>query len=204
MRKETVLALLFFSCLWGASEVILGELLRSARVPHSSVPLTVVAFAILAVAKNYLPQRASATAIASIAMLFQVLSARFFACHFLAILLLGVSYDVCAGLLRHRSKAVLGLAATYAGYILFALLITYVVRYHFWTEAGFEKIARYVGISGTLAAVLNLVAVPAGHRFGQALRNRAVNPFAFQSGPVTGCVTLVTGVLWFLAIARLL
>ena len=204
MRKETVLALLFFSCLWGASEVVLGEFLKSAGIPHSSVPLTAVAFLILAVAKHYLPQRGSATAIASIAMLFQLLNARIFICHFLAIFLLGFSYDVCSGLLKTRSKAVLGLTATYTGYLLFAVLITYVVRHPYWVGAGFEKVARYVGISGSLAAVINLVAVPAGHRLGQVFKDKAVNPFAFRSGLATGCVTAVTLTLWFLGIARII
>jgi len=198
MRKEHILALLFFACLWGTSEVALGELLRSAHVSHSSVPLAVVAFMILAVARHFLPWRGSATAIASVAMLFQVLNARFFACHFLAIFLIGLSFDVFSALLRDRSKALLGLAASYASFILFAVLITYVFRYHYWTAGGFEKVARYVGISGSLAALINLAAVPAAHRLGAALRNRSEHAFSFGASRAAGWLTGVTAALWLL------
>jgi len=202
MRKEHILAILFFACLWGVSEVVLGGFLKSAHVPYYSAPLTVVALMILTVARHYLPQRGSATAIASIAMLFKFLNVQFFACHFLAMLLLGLSYDLASGLLKTRNKAVLGLTATYSGYILFALLITYVFRYQSWSEAGLERVLRYVGISGTLAAVVNLAAVPACHRLGGILKSKAVNPFAFKSALATGCVSVITLALWFLGIAR--
>jgi len=203
MRKGHVLAFLFFACLWGTSEVVLGELLYRAQVPHRSVPLTVIGFMILAVAKNYLPGRGSATAIASIAMLFQLLNARFFACHLLAILVLGLSFDLCSGLFK-KNKALLGLTATCTGYVLFALLITFVFRHPHWAQPGLEKFVRHAFISGPIAAVINLAAVPAGHRLGMLLKSKTVNPFAFQSGLATGCVTVITVALWFLGIARII
>jgi len=203
MRKEHGLALLFFACLWGTSEVVLGELLFRAQIPHRSIPLTVVGFMILAVAKNYLPGRGSATAIASIAMLFQLLNARFFACHLLAILVLGLSYDLCSGLFK-KNKALLGLTATASGYVLFGLLITFVFRHPHWAQPGFEKLLRYVAISGPIAAVINLAAVPAGHHLGMLLEKKTVNPFAFKSGLATGCVAVITAALWFLGIARII
>ncbi len=201
MRKEHVLAILFFACLWGAAEVVLGGFLKSAHVPHYSAPLTVVAFMILTVAKHYLPQRGSATAIASIAMLFKFLNVQFFVCHFLAVLLLGLSYDLCSSLFKIKNRAVFGLTATYTGYILFALLITYVFSYQSWS---LERVIRYVGISGTIAAAINLVAVPACHHLGGILKSKTVNPFAFKSGLATGGVTVITVALWFLGIARVI
>lgn len=158
---------------------------------------------ILAVAKNYLPGRGSATAIASIAMLFQLANARFFARHLLAILVLGLSYDLCSGVFK-RNKALLGLTATGSGYAVFALLITFVFRHPHWAQPGLEKFVRYLAISGPIAAVINLAAVPAGHHLGMFLKNKAVNPFAFQSGLATGCVTVITVALWFLGIARII
>jgi hypothetical protein len=203
MKKEHVLAFLFFACLWGASEVVLGELLYQAQIPHRSIPLTVIGFMILAVAKNYLPGRGSATAIASIAMLFQLANARFFACHLLAILILGLSYDLCSGLFK-KNQALLGFTATSAGYLMFALLITFVFRHPHWAQPGLEKFVRYLAISGPIAAVINLAAVPAGHHLGMLLESKTVNPFAFKSGLATGCVTVITAALWFLGIARII
>ena len=201
MKRDYLLGILFFGSLWGASEAGLGGYLYRAHIPHASVPLTVIAFMILTVAKIYLPQKASATFIGSVAMLYKFLNAPFFACHLLAIFLLGLSYDLVLHLFKIRSKALFGLAASYLGYILFALTITYVFRYHYWTEGGFARILRYVGISGSLSAIANFVAVPLSNNFGRLLKQRTINPFEFKSRLATGSVSLITLTLWFLGIA---
>ena len=202
MRKNYLLGILFFSSLWGASEAILGGYLYNANVAFESVPLTIIAFIILSVARIYLPGRGSSTFIGSIAMLYKFLNAPFFACHLLAIFLLGLSYDLVFSLLRIKSKAILGLIATYCGYILFALTITYVFRYHYWTEEGLPRILRYVGLHGTLAAFANLVAVPLSFNLGHMLKQRMFDPFEYQSKLATGSLSLITLALWFLGVGR--
>ena len=202
MKKDYVLGILFFGSLWGASEAAVGGYLYGAHIQHASAPLTVIAFAILTIATLYLPQKGSATLTGSIAMLYKFLNTPFYACHLLAIFLLGVSYDVGLHLIRIRNKQLLGLSATYLGYVLFVLTITYVFRYHYWTEGGLPKIIRYVGISGTLAACGNTVIVPLSHRLGSLLKARTVNPFAFTSRLATVSVSVLTVALWIAGMAR--
>jgi len=202
MRRDYLLGILFFSSLWGVSEAILGGYLYRNNIPFASAPLTVVAFMILTIARCYFPQGGSATFMGSIAMLYKFLNTPFFACHLLAIFFLGLSYDLVFSCSKIKSKAILSLVATYLGYILFAFSITYIFRYHFWIEEGLQKIIRYVGISGTLAALANLMAVPINFKLGQILKNRMMNPFEFKSGLATGSLSLITLALWFLGVVR--
>jgi hypothetical protein len=231
MKKDYWLGILFFSALWGASEAVLGGALYRAHISHSSVPLTIIAFIILSIARVYLPQKGSSTLIASVAMLYKFLNAPFFACHLLAIFLLGFSYDLVFSLFKVKSRALFGLAATYLGYILFALTITYVFRYHYWIEEGLSRILRYVGISGTMAGFGNAIFVPVSLYLAQAFREKAGNPFKLSElsvwnrrgsvyqtrnggchkgrlynylkpGLLTGSICLITVGLWILGITR--
>jgi len=202
MKKDYLLGILFFGSLWGACEASLGGFLYSLPSLSASVPLAIIAFMILTIAKIYLPYRWSATFIGSIAMVYKFLNTPFFACHLLGIFLLGLSYDLVLNFLKIKSKAMVGLVATYLGYILFALTITYVFRYHYWTQEGLPKIFRYVGMSGSLAAFGNFVAVPLSFYFGQLLKRGMVDPFAFKSRIATSSVSFITLTLWFLAISR--
>lgn len=202
MKKDYLLGILFFGSLWGVCEASLGGFLYSIPSLSASIPLTIIAFMILTIAKIYFPFRWSATFIGSIAMLYKFLNTPFFACHILGIFLLGLSYDLVLNFLKIKSKAVAGLVATYLGYILFALTITYIFRYHYWIQGGVPKILRYVGISGSLAALGNFAAVPLSFHFGQLLKKGTINPFEFKSRIATSGVSFVTLVLWCLAIVR--
>lgn len=218
MKKNYLLWVLFLGALWGTSEAGLGGILYRAHIPHASVPLTIIAFIILSFARSYLPQKGSATLIASVAMLFKFLNTPFFACHLLAIFLLGVSYDLAfsffdarVGMLTParsgkfdfpyiKNKALFGLAATYLGYILFALIITYVFRYHYWTAEGLPKILRYVGISGTMASLGNAIFVPVSLYLSRTLKGKAGTQL--KTGLLTASVSLITAGLWILGIMR--
>ncbi len=202
MNKKFFLGILFFGSVWGAAEAGLGGVLYRMKIISSSVPLTVIAFVILTVAKTYFPQKYSATCIGFVAMLYKFLNTPLFLCHLLAIFLLGAAYDLCYGFFNIKSRAVFGLAATYLGYISFALTITYVFRYHYWTEGSMHKILRYAGISGTLAAVGNFIAVPLAHKLGQVLINRAENPFDLRLEPVSGSISVITLCLWIPVMLR--
>ena len=252
MKRDYLLGVLFFGSLWGFSEASLGGWLYKdySLLFLAPVPLTVIGFMILTVAKIYFPQKHSATLIGSVAMLYKFLNMPFFACHLLAIFLLGLSYDLVFNFFKKiafgddskrdsslrsessqslseakgrfsqwhpvytltgtsiflyhkiKSKAVLGLVASYLGFILFALTITYVFRYRFWIEEGLPRILRYVGISGTLTAAANFVFVPVSFKLGRMLKEGLLNPFEFKSRLATGSVSLITLTIWVLGIAR--
>jgi hypothetical protein len=97
MRKAQMLAILFFSGIWGLSEAFLGESLYAAKTPFAAVYLTVIALFVLAVAAPFVPRPGGATAMGLLAMLYKVFNVPFFGCHLTAIALLGVSWDLVFG-----------------------------------------------------------------------------------------------------------
>jgi len=199
MNKGYIPGILFFSSLWGVSEVMLGGLLYRFDMPYSSVYLTVVGFSILTIARVYLPGRGISSAIAAFAMLYKFMNAPFFACHLLGILSLGICYDLFFNFLKLRNRAIGAALAAYAGYSLFALMITYVFRYNHWVEAGLTKVLNHVGIGGTLAALGCALVVPLSHKFGERLQtNKArtdlANSFAHAR------LALATAGMWLFAL----
>ena len=202
MKKSFLLGILFFSGLWGTSEAILGGYLYKHNALHPSVPLTIIAFIILTLAKTYLPNKGLATLIGLLAMLYKFLNTPFFACHLLAIFFIGLSYDLVFHYSKIENKAVSAIAATYLGYMLFALTITYVFRYQYWIGEGLPKIIRYVGIAGTFAALGNSVAVPLSLRIAEFLQRREINPFRTRSLFATSSLSFVTLAIWLMGITR--
>lgn len=202
MRREYVLGILFFGGLWGLAEAVLGGWMYSAQMRQAApVVLAVVAFAVLTVARVHVPLPGSSAAIGALAMLFKFLNSPFFACHLLAIFLLGAAYDVVFTLARGRLKPLVGLVATYLGFAAFALTITYVFRYHHWTAEGWPKILRYVGFSGTIAALCNAAVVPSADVLYRRLSARAgrrapLRTWAFRA------TSVVTALLWVLAVVQ--
>jgi len=202
MKKEYVLGVLFFGGLWGISEAVVGGWMYAAEMRQASaVVLAVIAFAILSVARVFVPLPGSSATIGALAMLFKFLNAPFFACHMLAIFLLGASFDLVYSLARGRRKELIGLASTYLGFALFALIITYVVRYSHWIGEGWPKVLRYVGITGTIAAVCNAVVVPLGDRLARHLSNRALGRLPLRAWAVRA-VSLMAAAIWIFALSR--
>lgn len=204
MRKEHVVAILVFGTIWGASEAILGGALYRAGVPHASIPLGVIAFAILTVARAYLPAAGASTLIACCAMCYKFLNAPFFACHLLGVVALGMGHDVMWSATRGRRdawwmKALVGVGGTYLGFALFAVPITYVFRYPHWAVAGLPKVLRHVFVSGSLAALFSAAAVPAAAWL--AVRLKAKRPVLVELRPtlVTGGLSLLVAGLWVLS-----
>ena len=203
-KKEWILAMLFFSSLWGISEAALGGFLYRANVPYASVPLSVIGFVVLTFAWAYFPRAGTGTAIAACAMLFKFLNEPFFACHLLGILLMGGCYDLFFGVFKMHRRWLAAAAATYLGYALFALMITYVFRYAPWTEGGFVKVLAHVGIGGSFAALANAVLVPLSFRAGERLKKSLGSPFAPRLQWSTGLISATTFALWAMVTATYL
>ncbi len=201
MKKKYIIAVLFFSSLWGFSEAVLGGVLYSAGIPYASVPLTVIAFVILSFAVVYFPQKGTATLIAALAMIYKFLNVPFFACHLLGILLVGICYDLFFSVLKIKNRSIGAAAAVYLSYISFAFLITYVFRYEHWVQAGFVKLLTHVGIGGTMAALCCAIFVPVSFRLAQGLKTGYAMPFELKLKPAAGAVSLLTTGLWIFGIA---
>jgi len=200
MKKEYILGILFFSGLWGACEAVLGDALYRVDVPYASVPLTVIGFIILTFACVNLPQKGTATLIAACAMLYKFLNEPFFACHLLAILLMGVCYDLLFNVLKIKKGFFSSALVPYLSYASFALLITYCFRYGSWPQAGFSKVLMHIGISGSLAALGCVVLLPLSFRLAQRCRANFVALFRIQLRLVTGGVWVLTIGLWIFGI----
>jgi len=203
MKRKALLVVLFCGGLWGLAEAALGGWMYALGMRAAApVVLAVIAFAILAAGRAYLPVPGSSAAIAAFAMLFKFLNEPFFACHLLAIFLLGVGFDAACSLLRGRWKPVIGAAGTWAGFALFAVIITYVVRYEHWTRAGLPKVLRYVGL-GTIAGACNAGVVPLADWAVRRLAARSFEPARARVWAVRG-LTAATTVLWASAIIQML
>lgn len=201
MKRQYVLGILFCGALWGASEALLGGWMYSAGMRQvAPVVLTVIGFAILAAARVYVPLPGSSTGIGAMAALFKGLNTQF-ACHLLAIFLLGASFDLVYSLARGRGKPLIAIASTYLGFALFALIITYVVRYSYWIGEGWPKVLRYVGLLGTITAACNAVVVPLGDLLGRRLSRRANGRVPLRAWALRS-VAVATTALWAFAIVQ--
>ena len=164
--------ILLFGSLWGISEVIGGGAFYRNNVPHASVWLSAWAFLVLALGRGLVNKPGSSTAIAGIAALFKLINAAPYFCHLLGIFILGLTFDLFAsGLIKEERKnsfwpALSGALSAYCGYALFALVITYIVRYDPWVAGGWPKVSDHIFIGGSYAALAALLAVPVGYWLG--------------------------------------
>jgi hypothetical protein len=170
MRQLAWLAV--FGSLWGMSEVFIGGALYNANVPRASVYLSVWAIFILVVARGVLNRPGSSAAVGIIAAAYKLVNAAPFFCHIYGILFLAIAFDFAFSLLRKDerrfSSRTLGalMAGVYGGHTLFALFMTYIIRYPYWAEAGLLKVLDHVFINGSLAAILSFLFFRLGQRIG--------------------------------------
>ena len=204
MKREHILAVLFFSGLWGISEAVLGGVLYGNNVRYASVPLTIIAFVVLTFARLYSPQKGTATLIAGCAMLYKFLNEPFFACHILGIVLLGFSYDLFFNVAKSKNQAISAALASYLGYALFALMMTYLFRYEYWAQGGFSKVAGHIGVSGTMAAIGCAVFVPLAFRLGERFKGILSSWFRRRPQLHPAAMPLVVAGLWIFATVRYL
>jgi hypothetical protein len=173
MKDKTNWAwLLLFGSLWGISEVAAGGVLYANDNPYSSIFLTAWALFILAVGRGLVNKPGSSAIIGAIATLFKLVNASPFICHLLGIFALGVAFDIAASLLMTEERksvirnALTGITAAFGGYSMFALLITYVIRYDFWVAGGWPKVANHIFVGGSIAALIGAFIVPLGYLVG--------------------------------------
>lgn len=163
---------LLFGSIWGMSEVFAGGILYASEISSSSIFLAAWALLILAAARGIVNKPGSSTAIGAVATLFRLVNASPYICHLLGIFALGVAFDVAASLLLRKErrsivwKSLTGVVSAYAGYALFALVITYIIRYEIWAAGGWPKVVNHIFVSGSLAALAGAVLVPLGYLVG--------------------------------------
>jgi len=154
----------------------------------------------LTIARAIWNKPGTSTAIGAIAAVFKLVHTQPYICHLLGIVLLGVAFDIAATLLiKHEKKvsyrsALTGIVSSYGGYTLFALIITYIIRYEFWIAGGLSKVIKHILVSGSFAALAALIVVPLGFWIGLNAENLV------QRRPrwVYGGSALVSLLLWVL------
>lgn len=162
-----------FGSLWGINEVVTGEFLSQNNVPHYSVFLAVIAFFILAIARGIINKPGSSTVIGIFAVLFKLINTAPFYCHLLGIFMMGLAFDIFSSILmtserkRLLKNSLTGVLSAYSGNALFALIITYIVRYEYWTVGGLPKVLDHIFLTGSFSAILAAVVVPVGFKLGE-------------------------------------
>jgi len=219
MMKRVALGILLFGSIWGVLEVYLGETLYAADFRFPSVPINILALGVLAAARALFPQAGTSLAIGCCAILYKLAAMHFgiagtpvYLCHLLGIFCLGLSFEVFFGVLPRTmgraaaadipavGLAALAAAAAYVSYALFAFSITYLFRYEPWVASGLPKVARHIGVAGTLAALGGAILVPLSVRLVR--RAKQARPAAWPLGSRlgAGAAAAVTAALWVIAI----
>jgi hypothetical protein len=57
--------------------------------------------------------------------------------------------------------------SAYGNNALFAILITYIIRYEYWVAGGFPKVSNHIFVSGSIGVLLAAFLVPLGFFFGK-------------------------------------
>lgn len=191
--------LFLFGSLWGINEVIFGKILFKDSMLFATVWLAAWAFFMLAIARGVLNKPGSSTVIGIFAVIFKLANTAPFFCHLLGIFALGLVFDVFSTFLMKNERKVSyrsslsGVLSAYGGFTLFALVITYFVRYEYWIAGGLAKVIHHIFVNGSFAALIAIVAVPLGYWIGVsggALAER--RPRWTYAGALVGVVILWT------------
>ncbi|OPZ98261.1 MAG: hypothetical protein BWY71_01319 [Planctomycetes bacterium ADurb.Bin412] len=196
MKKQMILGWLFFSAVWGLSEVLLGGSLFGYKIPYASIPLVVIGFLVLSLARVFFPYLGMATLIAVGALFFKFLNAPFYKCHYLGILVTGISFDLFFAVLALKRRWLAAAAAAWFNNLAFAVLMTYVIHYQPWVQNHPEKFLYHVLISGSVIAVLSAFLVPLCLRQAESLRQKYPAPFQWQPGLAARMIPLASTLCW--------
>jgi hypothetical protein len=169
---KPILWLFLFGSIWGINEVFLGEILYRYDVQSSSVILTAMALFFLAIARGMINKPGSSALIGMFAVLFRLANTAPSYCHLLGIFILGATFDVFSTwLIKNKEQALFrwsttGMLSAFGNNALFAVLITYVIRYEYWVAGGLSKIINHIFVAGIITAVMAAFLVPLGFFVG--------------------------------------
>ncbi|MHB8055160.1 MAG: hypothetical protein ACYDH3_07940 [Candidatus Aminicenantales bacterium] len=170
--------ILALGSLWGLAEVA-GEGLWAKDIPFSSVILSAFAFFLMGIGRALLNKPGTSTAMGATAALFKLVNAAPYFCHLLGIVMLALAFDAAATLWMKNEKkagwkrALSGFVGAFSGSAIFALVITYIVRYRPWVMGGLPKVLNHIFVSGTMTAVAAAVLVYLG--FGLGLSGNTIS-----------------------------
>lgn len=176
MKVRHWIGLLFFGAIWGVYELWAGGQFYEVDLSMGPVWLSVWAFCVMALARGIWNARGSSTGIAMVAAGVKALGVQSYFCHLLAIVLLGVAFDLTAAFLLKPGKntapraALAGVIAAYGGHALFAVLAGLLFRNASWLARGRVDVSEHILITGSLVALVGLFVVPLGFFVGMRIR----------------------------------
>ena len=192
-KKKLILGIILFGSIWGGLEALGIRAMRGIEFFPTSPVLALVAILILSASRMILKRPGTTLACGAVAAGFKALclpSIMF--CQVTAVLLTAAVIDVAFTWAESRklsswlSWGVVGLAASYANYLVFGLVNTYLLKNIYWLER-VHTIPNYVLISGTYAAIFSFFGILLGRALGRSTepmfsRLEQVKATAYSSG----------------------
>ncbi len=185
-RRGWLMAAMTIGCLWGMTEVVMDASFAWSGSPARAVVLPTLAVLFLGALHALEGKPCAMLTAGAVAAFFKFLNVPFFACQIFALVLLAAILGLAVWVriplfrvARNRLPVVVGLAV-WVFFLLFALTMTYVARYHWWVMGGLPKVANYVLLQGTAAALLSMGAFLLGQKVGSALRGGWVHLLAYR------------------------
>ena len=172
-KKKLILGVILFGSIWGGLEALGISAMRGIESFPASPILALVAILILSASRMILKRPGTTLACGAVAAGFKALCLpQLMFCQVTAVLLTAAVLDIAFTWAESRklsswlSWGVVGMAASYANYLVFGLTNTYLLRNVFWLER-VHTIPNYVLVSGSYAAVLSFFGIVLGRELGR-------------------------------------
>ena len=168
-----MMGIIIFGSSWGMLEVLIDKLISSVEFLPRAAVLCIVAVFILASGRAALDEPGSSVTLGLIAGVFKFLNLPFFACKVFAVLLLAGTFEVVyylMGRIKGHLRGFIGSATIWVCFTVFALIMTYLVRYHWWVKGGLPKVLHYILVDGNYAAIGSFLTFNLGERLGRSIK----------------------------------
>ncbi len=189
--------LFFFGSLWGLNELFMGSTFYSADLPYASVYLTGIAFFILAMARGISHKKGTSSAVGVLAGLYRLANSAYI-CHVVAIMLVGVAFDLVASLFLKKEQkmdwrlVLCGGLTPFLANAFFVIMMT-VVQYEVWIGAGSGKAFNHIFVNGAAVSLVSVALVPLGFFMGNKFK-----PLVEEKSQLVYSSVAVLGVLFWI------
>jgi len=205
-KKKLILGIILFGSIWGGLEALGIRAMRGVEFFPTSPVLALGAIIILSASRLILKRPGTTLACGVVAAGFKVLCLpTIFFCQVTAVLLTAAIIDLAFTWAESRklsswlSWGFVGLGASYLNYIVFGLVNTYLLKNIYWVE-GVHRIADYVLISGTYAALLSFLGILLGRELGKRTEPLFSRMEQIEAKAFSGGIILASLGFWLLGI----
>ncbi len=205
-NKKLILGVILFGSIWGGLEALGISAMRGVKFFPTSPVLALVAILILSASRMILKRPGTTLACGVVAAGFKALCLpSIMLCQVTAVFVTAAVMDVAFTWAESRrlsnwlSWGVVGLAASYANYLVFGLVNTYLLRNIYWLER-VHTIPNYVLISGTYAAVFSFFGILLGRALGRSTEPLFGRLEQVKATAYSGGVILASLGFWLLGI----